>query len=154
LKLGENVRRLHVVLALVALGLAACAESDGEIDLSDVRVAEPTGPNAALYLTAVSDLGDRLIGVETDVAASVQIHETVMGADGTMGMRSVESLEVNSGETLTLEPGGVHLMLVDAERLQVGDEVEITLIWENAGEQTVVAEVVEPADAMNHDDDG
>lgn len=148
------MRRLLVVLALVAFGLAACAESDGEIDLSDVRVTEPTGPNAALYFTVTSGVADRLLGAETDAAASIRIHETVMGADGTMGMQPVESLEVNSGETLTLEPGGVHLMLIDAERLQVADEVEITLIWEDAGEQTVVAEVVEPADAMNHDDDG
>ena len=148
------MRRLLAVLALLVLGLAACAEPNGEIDLSDVRLAEPTGPNAALYFTVTPGVADRLLGAETDVAASIRIHETVTGADGTMGMQPVESLEVGSGETLTLEPGGFHLMLMDAERLQVGDEVEITLIWEEAGEQTVVAEVVEPADAMNHDDDG
>lgn len=142
-------------LFLTALALSACGGSDG-IEVSEVRIGEPTGPNAALYLTATSDEDDILIGAETDVASEVQMHETVMGDDGTMGMKPVQSLMVSEGEQLILEPGGLHLMLIDVDRLDVGSEVEVSLIWENAGEQVVTAEVVEPDEtmgAMDHSQD-
>lgn len=149
------MRSRVLLVALLALAFAGCGgDTDGGLNVSDVRVAEPTGPNAALYFTVTADTEDTLIGAETGVASVVHIHETVVGDDGTMGMQPVDSLDVLPGETLVLEPGGLHLMLIDAERLGVGDEVEITLIWASAGEQTVSAEVVEPGGAMSDMDDG
>ncbi|HEU4318482.1 MAG TPA: copper chaperone PCu(A)C [Acidimicrobiia bacterium] len=146
--------RKSLLLAALIVAVAACGggESTG-IEVTDVRVGQPTGPNAALYFTASSDVPDLLIGAETDAAIDVEIHETTMGDDGTMGMQPVESLRVGEGEDLVLEPGGFHLMLIDVERLDVGDEIEVTLIWENEGESTVTATVVEPEDAMGHEGD-
>lgn len=147
------MRSLLWLVWLAALTATACGGgSGGGIDVSDVRVAEPTGPNAALYFTATSDVEDRLIGAETAVASAAQIHETVVGDDGTMGMRPVDSLDVTPGERLVLEPGGLHVMLIDAERVEVGDDVEVTLIWESTGRQTVMAEVVSPGETMGHTD--
>lgn len=145
--------RRSLLLAALLIAVAACGggESRG-VDVTNVRVSQPTGPNAALYFTASSDVPDLLIGAETDAANEAQIHETTTGDDGTMGMRHVESLRVDEGEDLVLEPGGFHLMLIDVARLEVGDEIEVTLIWESEGEMTVTATVVEPEDAMGHDD--
>ena len=144
--------RKRVLLTCVLVALAACGGGDTRgIEVTDVRVGQPTGPNAALYLTASSDVPDLLIGAETDAAIEVEIHETIMGDDGTMGMQPVESLRVGEGEDLVLEPGGFHLMLLDVARLEVGDEIEVTLIWESEGEMTVTATVVEPEDAMGHE---
>lgn len=148
------MRQVRLLVVLMAVMVTACGGPTGEIDVSDARIGQPTGPNAALYLTATSDVDDRLISAETDIASSVQIHETVLDDHGMTGMQPVDSLEVMTGETLVLEPGGPHLMLMDAERLEVGDEVEVTLIWESAGEQAVVAEVVAPEDAVGHSSDG
>ena len=118
--------------------------------MAQVRLGEPTGPNAALYFTA-SGSSDRLIGATTDGAAAIQIHATVANDDGTLGMQHLGFLELHHDEELVLEPGGYHLMLTDVDRLQVGDRLEVTLIWEQAGEMTVEAEVVSPADAGNGD---
>ncbi len=52
---------------------------------------------------------------------------------------------------LVLEPGGYHLMLVDVERVVAGDEIDVTLIWENSGEMTVPVDVVAPGDTMSDD---
>lgn len=139
-----NVRRLGVV-ALVFVLLTACS-GDG-ILVTQARIGQPTGPNAALYLTASSDGGaDRLVAADTTVAAAVELHETTMGDDGTMSMGSVDAFQLPAEEELVLEPGGYHLMLIDADRLDVGDVVEVTLTWEDAGEMIVEAEVVGPAE--------
>lgn len=147
---------LTATLALL-VALSACGGSDPGLEVTDVRIGEPTGPNAALYLTVTdnSDLGDVLDGASTEVAASVELHETIEGDDGTMGMQPVDAqLEIAPGRTVRLEPGGLHLMLVDVDRLEVGDTVTVTLEWQTAGDLEVEAVVVEPQDAVEHEDHG
>jgi hypothetical protein len=122
------------------------------VTVADVRIGQPAGPNAALYLTASAEgRGDRLTGAETDVARVVEIHESTTADDGTVAMRPVDGVEIPEGGSLVLEPGGLHLMLVDVERLEVGDAIEVTLMWETAGEMTVEAQVVDPGDTVGHD---
>ena len=135
-------------LAAAAL-LGSCGGSDGRPEIDDARVGQPTGPNAAMYFTATAGgQADRLVRAETAAAAMVEIHETTAGDDGTMGMRAVDGLDLPADGTLVFEPGGFHLMLIDSARLEVGDIVQVTLTWENAGEMVVAAEVVEPAETM------
>jgi hypothetical protein len=88
----------------------------------------------------------------TDVAASVEIHESSMGDDGAMSMQPVDRLDLPADDDLVLEPGGYHLMLLDVDRLEVGDTVEVTLSWEQAGDMTIEAEVVAPGDTMGDDE--
>jgi len=145
------MRRVMAMVAVVALSVAACGGGSDGIVVADVRMGQPTGPNAAVYFTASNggDKADRLVGASTDVAASVEIHESTMADDGTMGMQPVDALDLPAGGELTLEPGGYHLMLVDADRLDIGDVVQVTLNWENAGEMTVDVEVVDPSETMD-----
>lgn len=147
------MRARLATVAVVGGMIAACGGStDGGPEIVDARVGQPTGPNAALYFTAVAgDESDRLLGASSTVASDIQIHETTVGEDGSIGMRQVEGLDLPAGETLTLEPGALHLMLIDVERLRLGDEVDVTLVWENGGESTISAEVVAPGETMGHD---
>jgi copper(I)-binding protein len=58
----------------------------------------------------------------------------------------VDGLPLPAGETVTLEPGGYHIMLLDlAEPLEVGDEIEVTLDFENADDMNMTVEVAESA---------
>lgn len=144
-------RLLAGAVAVVALA-TSCGGGGGAPEIRDARVGRPTGPNAALYFTAVGgEEPDRLVAAHATVADAVRLHETITGGDGTMSMRAVESLELPAGETLVLEPGGYHLMLTDVEPIEVGDEIDVTLVWENGGEWVVSVEVVEPGDTMSHD---
>lgn len=137
--------RASAVVALMALA-TACGGVDG-VAIGDARVGLPTGSNAALYFTATSaGAPDRLLTAQTTEAVAVEIHETTANDDGTMGMREVEGLDLPANGSLALEPGGYHLMLVDVNRMEVGDTVEVTLNWEDSGEMTIEAEVVDPAD--------
>ncbi|MDH3189249.1 MAG: copper chaperone PCu(A)C [Acidimicrobiia bacterium] len=145
-----GVRWLAPGLVILLVAAACGGGDDGGPTISDARIGQPTGPNAALYLTA-SGYGeaDSLISVETRVSPTAEIHETMMGDDGTMSMQPVVSLELPASGDLVLEPGGYHIMLIDVERLEVGDEVDVILAWEKAGNQTIKAEVVEPAATMD-----
>jgi hypothetical protein len=137
-----------LVLSVIAvLSLAGCGGGAEGLQISEARVGAPTGPNAALYFTARGG-PDALLSASTDVAGDAQIHETVIGEEGTMSMRQVPRLEVPAGGELVLEPGGFHVMLLGVDELQVGATIEITMVWETAGEVTVDAEVVEPSNTI------
>ena len=145
------VLRFVVVVALMLA--AGCGGGTDGLEISDARVGAPTGPNAAMDFTARgADEADTLRSASTDVANEIHIHETVISDEGTMSMRSVPRLELPAGGQLVLEPGGFHLMLVDVDELAVGGTIEVVLLWEVAGEMTVVAEVVDPSDTMGEEE--
>lgn len=145
--------RSRLIAGAILLATAtACSSGDGTIEIVDARLGEPAGPNAALYFTASGgDEPDRLLGASAAIAAEVQIHESVTGEDGTMTMRPVDGLDLAADGELVLEPGSYHLMLVDVEPVEAGDEIDVTLIWENSGESTIPVAVVPPADTMSDD---
>ncbi|HSJ33560.1 MAG TPA: copper chaperone PCu(A)C [Acidimicrobiia bacterium] len=134
-------------LALVTVG---CGSTSG-LEVTEAFLGQPTGPNAALYLSVTSDTEDRLVAASTPVAEAVELHETAIAEDGTTSMHPVEAFEVTPTEPLILGPGGKHLMLVEADRLDIGDAVEIQLEFETAGTVAVTAEVVSPAETLEHD---
>lgn len=82
--------------------------------------------------------GDRLIAAETDVAARVQLHTTLM-EDGVMRMRHVEDgIEVPAGGMAELMPGGLHIMMMGLTApLQEGSSFPVTLTFERAGSVTI-----------------
>jgi periplasmic copper chaperone A len=146
-------RRLGVLWALVAalaLVLAACgddaADSGGgtpSLTVDRAFVPTPAGANGALYFEIANegDGADHLIGATTDAAESAQLHETTSSDDGLMGMTPVDDLEIPAGESVSFEPGGLHVMLMDIDDLEDGDTVEVDLEFEETGIVTVEAEV-------------
>jgi cytochrome oxidase Cu insertion factor (SCO1/SenC/PrrC family) len=67
------------------------------------------------------------------------MHETV--SDGEMmSMRQVERIAVAPGATVRLQPGGAHLMLIDAE-VKEGDVVPLRLAFDDGSVVTVDAKV-------------
>ena len=142
--------RLATFAFLVGLVLSACGGSGQPIEVLDARIGQPTGPNAGLYMTVRSSESDTLLGGSTDAATSVAVHETETSDDGTMTMVHVEGFALEPGEDLVLEPGGRHIMLVDVDRLEVGETVTVNLTFEKAGEVTIEAPVVAPAETMGH----
>lgn len=132
----------------ITLTVVACGGAKSPT-VSEARIGQPAGPNAALYFTASSyGESDKLLSVSTDVAASVEIHQTMMDDTGMMTMMPMESLVLPAEGDLVLEPGGYHVMLLGVDQLELGAMVEVGLTWEKAGSQTIEAVVVSPADTM------
>ena len=104
--------------------------------------AMPAGATGVVYLT-VTNHGppDTLTGVASPVAASAGLHETI-DDHGVMKMRPVTSLPVASGKSLTLAPGGYHIMLMGLRQaLVTGTSFPVTLTFAKAGTVTVTATV-------------
>jgi copper(I)-binding protein len=76
---------------------------------------------------------DRLVAASSPAAGKVEIHAIkVVGAD--IGMRPRDSLAAPAGVTLTLQPRGYHLLLIDLRApLVAGARLAVTLIFEKAG---------------------
>jgi len=55
-----------------------------------------------------------------------------------MKMRPVAGIDLPAGQAVTLQPGGLHIMLVDlAKPLKAGQTFPLTLTFEKAGSKTV-----------------
>lgn len=82
--------------------------------------------------------GDRLISAESEIAARVQLHMTLM-EDGVMRMRHVEDgIEVPADGMAELMPGGFHIMMMGLKApLQEGSSFPVTLTFERAGSITI-----------------
>jgi copper(I)-binding protein len=109
--------------------------------------------------------------VDESIAARVELHETTMAdgameddmadtsemdddmtdtgemedgdhSDGAMMMQPIESIDVPAGGSASLEPGGIHIMLLElAEPLEAGTSFDLTLILDDGEEHQVSVEV-------------
>ncbi len=112
-------------------------------DVSDawIREAPPGARAMAAFMVVESVVDDRLIGGHSGVAERLETH-THLHEDGMMKMRRIPALEVPAGERVELKPGGLHVMLINPTRsLVVGESVNLTLQFEQAGEIDVQAVV-------------
>jgi copper(I)-binding protein len=146
------VRKLIIGLVLLtAFALAACGGPAGDsVSIEDpwVRPAPIEGGNGAAYMVIQNgtDSDDALLSAESDIADSVEIHESMMAEDEgeMMSMQPVDRIDVPAGGSAELAPGGYHIMLIGMhQQLAEGDTVALTLHFENAGTVSVEAPVKE-----------
>lgn len=108
---------------------------------------EMGGANSAAYMVIrnTGAAADRLVAARSDVAKTVEIH-TVVEENGMMQMRPVEGgIEIPAGGEVTLKPGGYHVMLIGLTRdMKAGENMQLTLQFEKAGEVPVTAAIRQP----------
>ena len=120
--------------------------------------ARPTIPNrpGVVYL-GIHNNGaatDRLIGARAEGVETVELH-LARQQDGVMTMTPVEAVEIPAGGMAHLGPGGYHLMLFGiAAPLKDGTSLDVTLIFEIAGEIAVSVPVSRTAREPAHHGDG
>lgn len=110
----------------------------GDIEISGgfSRATLPNAPTGGGFLTITNRGGsdDRLVAASADFAAEAQLHEMAMEND-VMKMRQLaDGIPVPAGATVTLAPGGLHLMFFQLKHpLVEGETVTVTLTFEKAG---------------------
>lgn len=135
---------LTVFLSLVCLSVSY-AESGIEINDAWVRETPPGSTITAAYMNIENNgsAEDTLKSASSKVSKSAEIHKTSVDDKGVAKMEMVESVQVPSGSTVKLEPGGMHIMLIGLEEpIKSGDKVEVELVFENEGSVKVEAEVL------------
>ena len=138
---------IGVTLALAALSAVAHSFKLGEIDIGH-PYARPTreGQMVGAGYLKLANKGpvDRLVSATSPAAGSVEIHSMSMEGD-VMKMRQIDAIEIATGQTVELKPGGYHLMLMGLKApLKVGDKFPLTLKFEKSGEVVVTVNVEEP----------
>ena len=131
--------------ALAALPLGAQPGAPaGTLTVADAWVrAIPGAAVAAAYMTLHNGGKQpvRVIGVRSALAGHAMIHETRL-ENGVSTMRPHEPLVIAPGASVTLEPGGLHLMLHDlAHPLAVDEQVPLELLLDGGGRVAVSARV-------------
>lgn len=118
-----------------------------------VRATMPGQPVGAAYMQIESDADARLVGVSSGVVPRVEVHEMKMDGD-VMRMREVKAIDLPKGKTVSLEPGGFHIMLMDLKKpIVAGEIIPLTLAIESDGKRQTVevkAEVRAMGGAMQH----
>jgi len=92
---------------------------------------------------------DRLVSATSPAAPRMELHTHVRDGD-VMRMRPVNDIPVPAGQTVRLQPGGLHLMFIGlSQELRRGQSVPVTLVFERAGAVTVQLEI-QAAGARGH----
>ncbi len=139
-----RVRVLITVLATIgAIGACSGAAANPTVAQSWARPA-PAGGDTAAYLTITGapNQADALLSASSPAADMVQLHDVSTDASGMTGMHPIDRLDIPAGATVTLEPGGHHLMVMGVKQeLAVGGTIELDLVFEHAGTIVVQAEI-------------
>ncbi len=166
----SRITKILTLILLVSLVLTACnltptatpAMNDGMgTDMSAMltgdalRVENPmsrpsplmAGTGAAyMMIVNPTEMADRLVAVSSPAAKVGEIHETVNDGGVMRMVPQPDGFEIPAKSVLELKPGGKHLMLIDlVAPLEIGQEIELTLTFEKAGEMVITVPVVDMA---------
>lgn len=162
-----TTHRILIALAAGAIVLTGCSSTTGdspsapsassgsgessaaavahELTVEDAWVkAADSGMSAAFgVLTNPSDHDVTVVSATSPASSALELHQTVSNDVGEMVMTPVEGgFVVPAGGTLTLEPGGNHIMLMDLTGpLAAGDEVPFTLTYSDGSSSDFTAPV-------------
>jgi len=97
-------------------------------------------PMRAGYMN-ITNNGSSKIAIESLASESfekIEIHQSIE-IDGMMSMQPIPGLAVLPGESIQLEPGGYHLMMMNPlQDLKLGDKIIVTLRFDNQTTQTII----------------
>jgi hypothetical protein len=148
------MKKIVLLMMLGVILLSACATGEGlEPHEAWTREAKQ-GENGNVYVIIHNhtDVDDALLSVTSDVAEAVELHLSEVDSNDVMEMTPLESIAIPAGEEIAFESGSYHIMLVNLKQdLHIGDEISITLHFENYPDVTVTVPVQEAGgESHNH----
>ena len=136
----------QTVLLVSTLLLLAAGAPDLQVAGPWVRESNPATRITAVYLTLTNPTPHAItvVGASSPAAKVVEMHEMTT-VDGVMTMRQTSKIVIPARGTVKLQPGGMHLMLIDlVEPLRAGASVDLTLKLEDGSPVVVHAPVKNP----------
>ena len=142
-----------LLLGALAPAWAETAAEVVSVEAPYVRAVPPGQRNSAAFM-GLNNAGDQdhaLVSARSPVAEAVELHTHSM-RDGMMSMRPVERVDLPARDVVSLQPGGLHVMLIGLrQRLELGQEVPLTLVFEDGSERQLGAPVQKiNVEAMQH----
>lgn len=123
----------YLVTLTVALGATAASAEEMQIEGAYVPIAPPGVIAHAAYL-ALENTGDTtrsLIGVSANGYGMAHLHQSAE-SDGVATMSMIHQLDIAPRQTVKLQPGGFHIMLMRPNGpTAIGDTVPLTFTFAN-----------------------
>lgn len=104
----------------------------------------PTAGGIFLIIKNSGNASDNLVSGSSPACGSIELHETVMKSDGTMGMNLLDKpIEVPAGGQVELKSGAMHIMCImkKDDQFKPGATIDLTLVFEKSGSITVPVEI-------------
>lgn len=151
MKESSTMKQLSLLAAglIFSAGVLAAAADQISVQEPYVRLAPPNAPATGAFMV-IKNNGDKDVKVlKADNPASkvTELH-THLNEGGVMKMRPVAAIDVKAKGEAVLQPGGLHVMLIDLKApMKEGDIVPITLTFDDGSSKKVDAKVVRPVAA-------
>ncbi len=142
------------ILSALAVLMASPAWA-ANVSVSDAwaRATMPGQKVSGAYMKLTADADAKLVGATSPAVPRVEVHEMRMDGD-VMRMREVQAVDLPKGKTVSLEPGGYHIMLMNlAKPIAAGEVIPLTLTIESGGKRQTVevkAEARMPGGMQHH----
>ncbi|MEQ6248937.1 copper chaperone PCu(A)C [Sulfitobacter sp. HNIBRBA3233] len=143
----KTILSIATAALLSATALLAQEYRAGDISVDHPRSFEKPASGAVgvgyLTLTNTGSTDDALIGLRGESLERVEIHKSETDDMGVARMARQERIDIPAGETVILQPGGLHIMFMglSGQEWAEGDRFEATLEFERAGPLAVAFNV-------------
>lgn len=129
---NKFLKRSLLVTVLCAGGLVWAQNPAVKVEGAWARATVPGQKGTGAFMNITAKDSTRLVGVSSPAAGVAEVHEMKMEND-IMRMRSVTGLDLPAGQTVSLKPGGYHVMLLDLKAPLAKDStVPVTLRFKDA----------------------
>ena len=127
-----------LIASLMLFSAVASADMAQQVDINKpyARAAIMQQRNSAAFMSIQNKGADAsLVSAQSPVAKIVELH-THINDKGVMRMRKIPQIELPKNQTVTLQPGGLHIMLLGLNRdLKPGEEIDVTLGFSDGSEK-------------------
>ncbi|EKE17058.1 MAG: hypothetical protein ACD_10C00643G0004 [uncultured bacterium] len=131
---------------MFSAGVLAAAADQVSVENPYVRLAPPNAPATGAFMV-IKNNGDKAIKIlkaDNPVSRVTELH-THLNDGGVMKMRPVPGIDIKAKGQAILQPGGLHVMMIDLKApMKEGDVVPITLSFDDGSSKQVDAKVVRP----------
>lgn len=134
-----------MTLSILALPAFTGSAVSDQIVIHDpyVRAVPPGQPNSAVFmqLENQSDSDHVLVHATSPVSKVVELH-THRDEGGMKKMRRIEKIDIPARAKTSLQPGGLHVMLIDLyDELTLDQKISLTLEFEDGSKIPIIAPV-------------
>ena len=142
-----------LVAALAIAGPAVAEDFEvGDLTITEIKMIKPFDKARAaggfFDISNAGEVDDMLIGARTD-SFMAEIHES-REENGVMRMIHLDAITIPAGRTVQFQRGGLHVMVMGLQPgdLNVGEEIDVTLSFDRAGDVVVTFPVVDNMGGM------
>ena len=144
--------KMMLVVVGMLLSVNCFADVPLSIESGYARATPPKAVNSAVF-GVLKNAGDKplvLVKAQSKVAKTVELH-TAVHEDGMMKMRQISNMTIPAHGELNLQPGGLHIMLLDVQSaLKEGEIVNVVLSTEQGESIDISVPVKKVSHGMSH----